>query len=460
MNDDAYENVIIGSGEAGKFLAWTLAKRGQRTAIVERQDIVGGACPNVACLPTKNVIYGARVAALARRGGEFGVRVGPVCVDMAAVTARKRAMVDALQKIHLDNFAASGADVIHGTGRFVGDRSIHVALNAGGRRVLRGERVFLDVGTRAFVPPIPGLRESEPMTHVEALELDALPEHLVILGAGYVGLEFAQAFRRFGSRVTLVARGPRLLDREDDDVADAVLQLMRDDGVDVRIETTLAGVAGRSGESVRLTLGDGSRLDATHVLVAAGRTPNTDSFDPAAGGVRLDARGFIQVNERLETTAAGVWAMGECAGSPQFTHVSYDDYRIVRDNLSGGTRTTTGRLVPSVLFTDPEVAHVGLTEAQARAAGIACRLWKMPIARVLRTRTVSELRGFVKALVGVDDRILGFTAFCVDASETLAAVQTAMRAGLPYTALRDSIFPHPTMAEGLTVLFEGPPQPT
>jgi pyruvate/2-oxoglutarate dehydrogenase complex dihydrolipoamide dehydrogenase (E3) component len=298
------------------------------------------------------------------------------------------------------------------------------------------------------------------MTHVEALNLERLPEHLVVLGGGHVGLEFAQALRRFGSRVTIIQHGPRLLKREDPDMADALLGLMKDEGIEVLLRAELLHVKGRSGTGVVLRVrseGAERALPASDILVAVGRTPNTDRLDAARAGVELDARGYIRVNDRLQTTAAGVWATGECAGSPQFTHVSEDDCRIVLDNLAGGRRTTRGRLIPYCLFTDPELAHVGLTESEALAQGVSYRIARMPMAMVLRTHTLSETRGFVKALVGADDRLLGFTALGAEASELMAVAQTAMLGGIPYTVLRDTIWTHPTAAEGLLGLFASPP---
>ncbi len=294
------------------------------------------------------------------------------------------------------------------------------------------------------------------MTHVEALELERLPEHLVILGGGYVGLEFAQAMRRFGSRVTILQRGPHVLDREDPDIADAVLALLEDDGIDVLLGAETTEVAGRSGESVSIQVrspAGTTQLAASDILVAAGRTPNTDRIDLARTGVELTASGHIRVNERLQTTADGIWAVGDSAGSPHFTHIGEDDARIVLSNLTGGNRTTRGRLVPYCLFTDPELAHVGLSETEARQQGVAYRLIKFPMTGVLRYYTLSETRGFAKALIGSDDRILGFTAFAAEASEMMNVVQTAMMGGLPYTALRDAIFTHPTAAEGLIGMF-------
>jgi pyruvate/2-oxoglutarate dehydrogenase complex dihydrolipoamide dehydrogenase (E3) component len=298
------------------------------------------------------------------------------------------------------------------------------------------------------------------MTHVEALNLEHLPEHLAILGGGYVGLEFAQAMRRFGSRVTIIQHGPRLLKREDADVADVLLELLRDEGVEVLLQADVLAVTGRSSSGVVLRVrarATETKVEASDILVATGRTPNTDRLDVARAGVELDSRGYIRVNDRLQTSAPDVWAMGECAGSPQFTHVGEDDCRVVLDNLAGGNRTTRGRLIPYVLFTDPELAHVGMTESEAKAKDVPYRVAKLPMALVLRTRTLSQTRGFMKALIGDDDGILGFTAFGAEASEPMAVVQTAMLGGMPYTALRDAIFTHPTAAEGLIGLFANPP---
>jgi pyruvate/2-oxoglutarate dehydrogenase complex dihydrolipoamide dehydrogenase (E3) component len=458
MATEHYQNVVIGSGEAGKFLAWSLARQGQKTIVVER-SMLGGACPNVACLPSKNVIYSAKVASLVNRAAEFGISTGPVKIDMGGVFRRKQKMIDDLMELHRKLFHNTGAELVMGQGRFVEPKTIGVALNGGGTRVLKGERVFLAVGTRASVPDIPGLADAKPMAHVEALNLERLPEHLVILGGGYVALEFAQALRRFGSRVTIIGRGQRLLKREDPDVAVAIEQLLKDEGIAILLDTVVENVSGRSGEKLQLQLKSATRatnLAGTDVLVATGRMPNTDLVDADRGGVELDSRGYIRVNDRLETTVPDVWAMGECAGSPQFTHISYDDFRIVYANLGGGHRSTRGRLIPYCLFTDPELAHVGMTEADARAQRLHYRIAKIPMAAIMRTRTHSENRRFIKALIGDDDRILGFTAFGAEASELMAAVQGAMLSQAPYTVLRDGIFAHPTVAEGLTVLFANP----
>jgi pyruvate/2-oxoglutarate dehydrogenase complex dihydrolipoamide dehydrogenase (E3) component len=437
-----------------------MAQSGRRTAVVERQW-VGGSCPNVACLPSKNEIWSARVAHLARQGARFGILTGDIATDMRTVRQRKREMVKREIAAHLQNYKATGAELIMGTGRFVSPKTMEVQLNDGSTRLLSGDRVFLNLGTRAAIPPIPGLEASQPLTHVEALELDYLPAHLIVLGGGYIGLEMAQAYRRFGSRVTVIETGPQLMSREDPDVATEVQQILSDEGIQLLLAAQVLDVYGRSGDEVWVTVRTrcGEReLEGSDILVAAGRIPNTQWIGLEESGVELDARGYIRVNERLETTASDVWAMGDCAGSPQFTHVAGDDFRIISANLAGGSRSTRNRLVPYCVFTDPPLAHVGLREREAQRDGIAVRVAKLPMTGVLRTAATDETQGFMKALVGRDhDLILGFTMVGAEAGEVMAAVQTAMLAKLPYQKLRDAILAHPTMAEGLGSLFENIP---
>jgi len=456
-----YDLVILGSGEGGKYLAWTLAKQGKRVALIERK-LIGGACPNIACLPSKNVIHSAKVASLVRRGAEFGVKTEGFKVDMLGVRQRKRDMVEGLIKIHIANFKSSGTELIMGSGRFVGPKTLEVTAADGGVRLVRGTAVVIGTGTRATVEPIPGLREAHPLTHIEALELDHLPDHLIVLGGGYIGLEFAQAMRRFGSRVTVVDRNDHLLPREDDDVIAGVTELCAVEGIELVLDAHLTAVEGLSGQAVKLRVRQGENellLEGTDLLVAAGRTPNTADIGLDLAGVEMTDRGFVKVDEHLETTAPGVYAIGDCAGGPQFTHISFDDFRVIRDQLLGKRRVTTGRQVPFCLFTDPELARIGLSEKHAKAQGIAYRLTKLPMAAVLRTRTLSETRGFIKALIDAEsDRILGFTVFGVDAGEIMGAVQIAMIAGLPYTALRDAVLTHPTLLEGAFIpLFSNVP---
>jgi pyruvate/2-oxoglutarate dehydrogenase complex dihydrolipoamide dehydrogenase (E3) component len=461
---EEYDVVILGGGTGSTIAAWTFAGQGQRVAVIERKYI-GGSCPNIACLPSKNILHSARVASYLRRGKDFGLSTdGGFHVDMQAVRARKRAMVSGLNDMYLSNFKQTGAEFILGSGRFVSPRTLEVALNDGTTRRLLGASVIVSTGTRADLEPIPGLVDAQPLTHVEALELDRVPQHLIVIGGGYVGLELSQAMRRFGSKVTILDRNDRLLHREDDDVAEALAGLFKDEGIDTFLNARVKRVSGKSGDSVAIVVeraGKETNLTGTHLLVAAGRTPNTENIGLELAGVEVTDRGYVKVNERLETTAPGVWAIGEVAGSPQFTHVSVDDFRVVRDNLAGGNHVTTGRQIPYTLFTDPELAHIGLTEKEAQAREIDYRLFKIPMEQVLRARTLSETRGFIKALVDVNsDRILGFTAFAVDGEEIMASVQTAMMAALPFTALRDAIWSHPTLAEGLIPLFSSAPCPS
>ncbi len=462
MNTTAAEKfdvLVLGSGEAGKYLAWTLGAEGRRVALVERR-YVGGSCPNIACLPSKNVVHSAKVAWYARRLPEFGISAPAPGLDMTVVRERKRAMVNGLIDVHNKRFAASHVEFVHGQGAFVGPRTLSVALTDGGARLLSADVVIVSTGSRATLPEIPGLHAAQPMTHVEALELDVVPGHLLVLGGGYVGLEFAQAMARFGSPVTVIDRGDRLLAREDEDVAAALREALAGEGVRFIFGAEVEAVEGRSGASVTAKVkgpNGQQTIEATHILVAAGRTPNTEGIGLERAGVALSASGHIQVNASLQTAADGVYAVGDCAGSPHFTHIAFDDYRIVHRTLKGEKRETTGRQVPYTLFTDPELAHIGLHEDDAKRQGVSYRLFKLPMAAVLRTRTLGETGGFLKALVGADDRILGFTALGVGAGELLAPVQLAMSAGLPYTALRDLIVTHPTMTEGLVYLFSSAP---
>jgi len=454
------ENVVLGAGEAGKYIAWDLAQRSRPVLVIERA-LIGGSCPNIACLPSKNVIRTAKVADLVRHGAAYGVRFGDATVDMNGVRLRKREMVDGMVAIHRKKFAVPNLEFLLAEGTLVGPRTVEARLPDGGRRRFVAERLFLDLGTRATIPDVPGLADAEPLTHVEALELDRLPSHLVVLGGGYVGVEFAQAFRRFGSRVTVIEFGAQLLGREDPDVAAAVLTIFEEEGIEVVLGAETQIVEGRSGDAVRFhvkTSAGERTIEGSDVLVAAGRTPQTGGIGLELAGIGTDARGFVKVDERLQATAAGVWAVGECAGSPQFTHVAFDDFRVVRDNLLGTERSTRDRLIPYCAFIDPELARVGLDETTAQQQRIAFRVARIPMTSVLRARAMGETRGFMKMLLAADsDRIIGFTMLGANAGEVLAVVQTAMLAGLPYTGLRDAILTHPTMAEGLNVLLASVP---
>jgi pyruvate/2-oxoglutarate dehydrogenase complex dihydrolipoamide dehydrogenase (E3) component len=457
---EQFDVLILGSGGGGKLTAWHMAGSGRRTAVVERKWI-GGSCPNIACLPSKNEIRSAEIAHLARNAEQFGAITGPMKVDMAKVVRRKRDMVQALVDAHLRNYKTSGAELIMGSGRFVAPKTLEVSLNEGGTRTLVGDKVFLNLGTHAAIPNVPGLEAAKPLTHIEALELDILPAHLIVIGGGYAGLELAQAYRRFGSEVTVVEAGPQLMGREDADASHEIRRILTDEGIQIQVPAELLKVSGRSGQKVRLiarTSSGEQTIEGSHILVAAGRVPNTADIGLDKAGVDLDERGFVKVNERLETSAPDVWALGECAGSPMFTHISEDDFRIIRDNLAGGRRSTRDRFIPYCMFTDPPLAHVGLSEREAERQDVKTRIAKLPMTAVLRAQATGETEGFMKALVGeTDDRILGFTMIGAQAGEVMAVVHTAMMADLPYTRLREADFAHPTMAEGLGFLFSNTP---
>jgi pyruvate/2-oxoglutarate dehydrogenase complex dihydrolipoamide dehydrogenase (E3) component len=455
-----FDALVLGSGSGGNILAWHLARSGQRVAVVERR-FVGGACVNIACMPSKNEVWSARIAWLVRHAEQFGTITGPVTTDMVKVRQRKRDMVEREIAAHTAPFKSSGAELVMGSGNFVAPKTLEVQLNDGGTRRLIGDKVFIDVGSRAAVPSIPGLAEAQPLTHIEALDLDYAPSHLIVLGAGYVGLELAQAYRRFGSRVTVIETGPQIMSREDPDIVEAMQRVLSEEGIRFVLCAEPVAVQGRSGEGVSLTVrmpAGTETIEASDILVAIGRIPNTAGIGLEAAGVCLDAGGFIRVNERLETTAPDVWAIGDCAGSPQFTHVSVDDYRIIRDNLAGGARSKGDRLVPYCVFTDPPLAHIGLSERDAQQQGIAVRLGKLPMSAVPRREATDETQGFMKVLVGAkDDRILGFTMIGADAGDVMAVIQTAMLGGLPFPKLRDAVIAHLTSAEGLWLLLENVP---
>ncbi len=456
-NPQHYDAAIVGAGQGGGPLASALARSGMRTALIEREH-VGGTCINEGCTPTKTMVASARVAQLARRGPDYGVESGPVRVDMAAVRQRKRAVVASFRAGSERRIEETpGLDLIRGEARFTGPKALRVDV-PDGRLHLIADQIFLDVGTRPAPPQLPGLDRVPALDSTSIMELDAVPEHLLVLGGGYVGLEFSQMFRRFGSRVTVVQRGKHLLGREDDDVADAVAGILREDGITVLLETEARAVASGSEGDIHLTVKGTDRehvLAGSHLLMAAGRAPNTDRLGLDRTGVETDEKGYIPVDERLATNVPGIYALGDVTGGPAFTHISYDDFRILRTNLiDGGDATTTARLVPYTVFTDPQLGRVGLTEAEARQQGRAVRIATLPMSEVARAVEVDETRGFLKAVVDAEnDQILGFAALALEGGEVMAAVQIAIMGKLPYTALRDGIFAHPTLAESLNNLF-------
>jgi len=466
-----YDAIVIGAGQAGGPLATALGAAGKRTAIIEREH-VGGTCINEGCTPTKTMVASARDAYLVRRSADYGVHPGasasggehgpttPLTVDMVKVRQRKRDIVESFRSGSERGLRESAnVELLMGEASFVAPQTLDVRLDSGETRRLSAPLIVINTGERPSVPPLPGLADVPYLTSTSIMELDAVPRHLVVLGGGYIALEFGQMFRRFGAQVTILQRGPRLLSREDADVSDAVADILREDGIDVRLNTAITRVerSGDGGVSVVVRGADGAEeaLTGSHLLAALGRTPNTDKLNPAAAGIATDQRGYIRVNERLETTAAGVYAVGDVKGGPAFTHISYDDFRILRANLIDGKDiTTSGRLVPYTVFIDPQLGGVGLREQEARAQGRAIRVAKMPMSYVARALEVDETRGFMKALVDAQsEQILGFTVLGIEGGEIMSAVEIAMMGKLPYTALRDATFAHPTLMESLNNLF-------
>jgi pyruvate/2-oxoglutarate dehydrogenase complex dihydrolipoamide dehydrogenase (E3) component len=452
-----FQVIVIGSGQGGTPLSLAFANAGVRTALVERKH-VGGTCVNEGCTPTKTMVASARVAWLARRSAGYGVTTGAVGIDMARVRQRKRDIVDGFRdgsQKQLERTA--NLELIFGEARFTSATSLVIRLADGSEREISGERIFIDAGARPAVPALDGLAGVPFLDSTSIMELDEVPEHLLVLGGGYVGLEFGQMFRRFGSRVTIVQAAGQLLGREDADVADAVAAILKDDGIEILLNANAERVAQAKGRvQLAVHTADGARtLDGSHLLIATGRVPNTDSLNVSAAGLATDKHGSIRVNDKLETNVEGVFALGDINGGPKFTHISYDDFRILRTNqIDGGHATTAGRLVPYTVYIDPQLGRIGLTEAEAREQRIAIRVARMPMTKVARARELDETRGFMKAIVdAATGQILGVAVLGSEGGEVMSIVQVAMMGRLPYTSLRDAVFAHPTLAESLNNLF-------
>ena len=452
-----YDAIVIGSGQGGTPLSIVLAQSGLRTALVERKH-VGGTCVNEGCTPTKTMVASGRVAYLARRGADYGVHTGPITVDLKKVRQRKRDIVDSFRNANQQHIeTTSNLELIFGEASFTAAKTIQVRLKDGGERTMSAERFFINAGTRAGAPKLDGLDSVPFLDNVSIMELGEVPDHLIVLGGGYVGLEFGQLFRRLGSRVTMIQARGQLLTLEDPDIAEEVTKILRQDGIDIMLNANTQRVS-RSHEGVQLEIETPQghvTVTGSHLLVATGRSSNSDTLNLAAANVRTNARGFIEVNDRLETTAPGIYALGDIKGGPAFTHISYDDFRILRGNLlEHKSLSTKDRQIPYCVFIDPQLGRVGLSETEARTQGRKIRCAKLPMTSVARALEVDETRGFMKAVVDEEtNQILGAAVLGLEGGEIMSVLETAMMGKLPYTALRDGIYAHPTLAESLNNLF-------
>ena len=456
--------LVVGGGKAGKSLAMLRAKKGDRVVMVER-DKVGGTCINVACIPTKTLISAARVLREVQGSAAHGVALpesdggapalGRARIDLAALRARKEGVVGAMVAAHETMFPASGMDFVKGTARFVAERTVEIALADGTARRVRGAKVLINPGTTPSLPPIEGLADAPRWTSEDLLALPELPDRLVVLGGGVIGVEMASLMGLLGVPVTLLHAGEHILDREDDDVAAEVAAGLEALGVTILTGARAARVGAGEDGGVVVTARDGREAAGSHLLVALGRTPVTAGLGLEAAGVETTERGFIKVDDHLRTSAEGVYAAGDVAGSPQFTHASWNDFRVLRDLLAGEEASTSGRLIPWAVFTTPELGHVGLTEAQARAAGRSIRIAKTPTAAVPRAKTLGRTEGFYKIVIDADtDEILGAAIIGAEASEVVTSVQMAMLGGLTWRQVRDAVITHPTMGEGLNIVLD------
>lgn len=456
-NVERYDAIVIGSGQAGKPLSTAMARAGRKTALIER-EYIGGTCINFGCTPTKTMFNSARVAYLSRRGADYGVHSGPVAVNMAEVRARKQGVVESFRNSGLRGIQKTkGLDLLMGSASFTASHSIEVQMSDGRLRKLSADKIFINTGGRPAIPKVDGLDNVPFLDSTSIMELDELPGRLLVMGGGYIGLEFGQMFRRFGSEVSIVHRGARLLAREDTDVCDEVANIFLEDGVSLHLNSEAIRVEQDAGE-IRLlvrTQDAEQTLTGSHLLVATGRTPNTEALNLRAAGIETDEQGFIKVDDRLETNVAGIYALGDVKGGPQFTHISYDDFRIIRANLiEGGDATAKGRLVPYTVFIDPQLGRIGMTESEARSRGLNVRVAKLPMTNVARAIEMSETRGFIRAIVDAEtNQLLGCAVLGVEGGELMAMFQIAMMGRLPYTVLKDAVFAHPTMAESLNNLF-------
>lgn len=465
---ESYDDIILGGGKGGKSLALALAANGHRVALIER-GMIGGSCINVACIPTKTMVAASKMLEAARAAAPGGFKIAVSEPNLAATLKRKRRVVEGMVNTHWDLFTKTpNLDFYFGSGAFVDAQTIEIKLNDGGTKVIQGRRKYINTGSRPLIPDYPGLQHCGYLTSTSIMELADLPRHLAIIGGGYIALEFAQIFHRLGSKVTLLERsGPdHFLPREEKEIAAAARAILEEEGIEILFNTQIIEVSGGPGATrVKVVQKNAAEsadqhLEFSHILAATGRLPNTEDLGLEKCGIKLDSRSFILVNEKLETSAENIYAIGDCKGAPFFTHLSWDDYRILKDNvLYNSGRTTNGRLVPYTLFIDPELGRVGLTEEEARKQGKNVLVAQMPANKIPRALTEGESRGLLKAVVDADSKqILGASLLCHGGGEIIAAIQVAMLSNMPYTNLRDVIFSHPTMSEAINILFAGLPR--
>ncbi|MEK0324269.1 MAG: mercuric reductase [Nitrosopumilus sp.] len=454
---EAYDSIVIGSGQGGNPLSGALAGKGEHVALVELEHI-GGCCINEGCTPTKTMVASARVAYLAGRAKEYGLSGGVIEKEITGVIDRKRRMVTDFRLGGIKRLESAGVEIIMGEGSFLGPKKLRISLTGGGERIITGKKIFIDTGARPRIPDIPGLEVIPYLTSTTIMEVDTLPSHLLILGGGYVGLEFGQMFRRFGSNVTIIERGNQLMAREDTDISEEMIKILKEDGVQVLLRTSPVSVVKDSDGTVKCTVKtpEGEEvISCSHIMVAAGRIPNTDRLNLDAAGVASDARGYIKVNDKLETDVPGIYALGDVKGGPAFTHISYDDYRVLRTNLiEGGSTTTAGRLVPYTVFTDPELGRIGMTEKEARSNERRILVAKIPMSYSSRAWEVGETRGLMKAVIDQDTKqILGCSILGIQGGELMSMLEIAMIGKVPYTVIKEAVFAHPTLGESLNTLF-------
>jgi pyruvate/2-oxoglutarate dehydrogenase complex dihydrolipoamide dehydrogenase (E3) component len=452
-----YDAIVIGSGQAGTPLSKELAKSGLKTALIEKRW-VGGTCVNDGCTPTKTMISSAKLAWSIANSKKLGLHTGDFSVDLPAILQRKNDIVDSMRGgSEKGILKTENLDLIYGNARFTGEKEITVKLNTGEEQILSADRIFINAGERPAIPEIEGINEIDYLTSTSIMEVQQIPEHLLIIGSGYIALEFGQMYRRFGSKVTILEQSKRILKHEDEDIADEIVKILKEEEIDIVVNCSVGSVKKAGGTIAVSVLADGTgkTITCSHVLIGAGRTPNTKELGLEIAGVKVNEKGYIQVNEKLETTAEGIYALGDVKGGPAFTHIAYDDYRIIKKNvIEKGDVSISGRIVPYCMFIDPQLGRVGITEQEARESGMEIIVAAIPNSSVARSIETGDTRGMMKAVIDAGTgKILGASVLAPEGGEVVTVLQMAMLGGVTYQQIRDGIFAHPTYAESLNNLF-------